>query len=163
MKTYSGEGDDGSTGTMHRGRISKDDLLIEALGEIDEASASLAWAFSQLQDSDLKALLTPILNDLSKVMAILAGDKHTTLEVNRIRWLEERMEELGLDVQDVHGFTLEWKNPGSIALNISRTIIRRSERSIVRLAKTFNVPPEVIGYLNRLSSFVYLLQLLNEA
>lgn len=162
MKTYSGKGDDGSTGSLRGGRLSKDDLLFEALGDIDEASASLTWAFNQLQHAELKDLLPPILNDLSKVMAMLAGDTHASLDVNRIRWLEEKMEELGLDMQDADGFILEWKKPASIALNISRTIIRRSERSIVRLAKKSAIAPELAGYLNRLSSFIYLLQLITE-
>jgi len=163
MNVYSGEGDDGSTRTMRPGRLSKADLLIEVLGEIDEASASLAWSFSQLQRADIKPLLSSILNDLSMMMALLAGDEKAIFGVDRIRWLENMMEEFGTNTQDVHGFVLEWKNPASVALNVSRTIIRRTERSLVRLAKKRIIQSELLGYFNRLSSLTFLLQLAVES
>ena len=41
-KIYTRTGDDGSTGMADGSRIAKDDLLIQAIGEVDELNSQLA-------------------------------------------------------------------------------------------------------------------------
>ena len=43
-------GDDGTTGRLFGGRLGKDDLLIEACGDVDEAVATLGIARAALAD-----------------------------------------------------------------------------------------------------------------
>ncbi len=49
--------------------------------------------------------------------------------------------------------------PGGTRLNaelhVTRTICRRAERLLIALARTENVPPETIQYLNRLSDAMF--------
>ena len=163
MKVISREGDDGSTRTMRRGRLSKADLLIEVIGEIDETIAFLTWSFGQLKRSDFKPYLSHILEDLTVMMTVLAGGEKDIFSTNRIQWLEDEIGKLAMSKQDVKEFILEWKHPGSIALNVSRTIIRRTERRLVRLAKENGVPSELLAYFNRLSTLIFLIQLTVES
>ena len=163
MKVFSGEGNDGFTRTMRPGRLSKADLLIEVIGEIDETSAFLTWSFSQLKHTDLKPYLSHILDDLTFMMAVLAGSDKEIFSTDRIQWLDDEIGKLAMSKQDVKGFILEWKHLGSIALNVSRTVIRRTERTLVRLAKVSEVPSELLVYFNRLSTLIFLFQLTVES
>jgi hypothetical protein len=47
-KFYTGKGDDGTTGLLGEGRVAKHDLRMEAIGSVDEASAALGLARSQV-------------------------------------------------------------------------------------------------------------------
>ena len=43
------------------------------------------------------------------------------------------------------------------ALHLARTVCRRAERSVVRLARESDVPPLFVVYLNRLSDLLFTL------
>ena len=49
-RIYTKTGDDGTTGRLFGGRLGKDDLLIEACGDVDEAVATLGIARAALAD-----------------------------------------------------------------------------------------------------------------
>jgi cob(I)alamin adenosyltransferase len=160
VKFYSGQGDDGSTQIFQPGKISKSDLIVEAIGTMDEASAFLALAGVHIHESGLKELLVQLQNDLSLIMAEIAGDEKVKLTLARTTWLEEKILLWGKDVELPGEFIHTWKDPASVLLNITRTVVRRTERIIVRLVeKKQNNNPEILRYLNRLSSLIYVLQL----
>ena len=52
MKPYTGKGDDGKTSDLTGSRIWKDDYLIEVIGTIDEATASIGLAKGFIKDSN---------------------------------------------------------------------------------------------------------------
>lgn len=66
MKIYTRTGDEGKTGVIG-GRVSKDDLRVEAYGTVDEANSFLGVAISLMADdkhSDLIKDLTEIQHEL---------------------------------------------------------------------------------------------------
>jgi cob(I)alamin adenosyltransferase len=54
-------------------------------------------------------------------------------------------------------FVLPSGTPGAAHAHLARTIVRRSERQVVALARTETVNPAVIRYLNRLSDHLFVL------
>lgn len=66
MRIYTRTGDDGQTGVIG-GRLSKDDIRVEAYGTVDEANCFLGQAVSMLdsqRDADIIAILVQIQHEL---------------------------------------------------------------------------------------------------
>lgn len=160
MKFYSGQGDDGSSHLLHSGKRSKSELIFDALGAIDEASAFLSLAALHIKDEELNNILAQIQQDLYYLMAELAGDEKNSLSGERISWLEEKINSWGKEVELPADFIHSWKNPASALLNIARTVVRRAERTTVGCFEKKQIEnSEILSYLNRLSSLIYVLQL----
>ena len=82
MPIYTKTGDDGTTGLLHGGRISKADPVAEAYGSIDETVAALGLARALLGAGDLHDLILRLQRELFVVAADLATnpDRRAKLE-----------------------------------------------------------------------------------
>ena len=72
MRIYTKTGDDGTTGLLYGGRISKADPAAEAYGSIDEAVAALGMARAMTPNRDMAELVLRLQRDLFVVGADLA-------------------------------------------------------------------------------------------
>lgn len=166
MKIYSEKGDDGTTGLLYGGRVSKDDHSTEAYGTVDEAVAVLGTARAGAPDAVAERVLA-VQRDLFVVAAELAtrpenraklepGVSLTTSEmVQRLEeWIDELVEVTGLPSE----FVVPGQTGFSAALDHARTVVRRAERRCVTYARQGGLQDsEVIRYLNRLADFLYML------
>ena len=166
MKIYTKKGDDGTTGLLYGGRVSKDDRATEAYGTVDEAVAVLGTARAQAPQAVAERILA-VQRDLFVVGAELAtlpenrsklkpGVSLTTPDmVQRLeQWIDETVDEVGLPTE----FVVPGHTPFSAALDHARTVIRRAERRCVTYASGGGLQDsEVIRYLNRLADYVYML------
>ena len=73
-KIYTRHGDEGETGLLYGGRVSKADPRCEAYGTVDEAVSALGLARSLVKDENLKATIKGVQRDLFTVGAELATD-----------------------------------------------------------------------------------------
>src|SRR5512143_3837733 len=103
MTFYTRKGDDGTTGLLEQGRVTKFDSRIEAIGELDEASAALGLARSSAVDPRAAALLLEIQRDLYQIMAEVAASPGRAaghrFDAKRVTWLEQQIEGLGAEVE----------------------------------------------------------------
>jgi cob(I)alamin adenosyltransferase len=165
MSFYTGKGDDGTTGLLGKGRVSKNDARIEAIGTLDESSAALGVARAAARDERCGPLLLHAQRDLYRLMAEVASSpenaKQFHFEPERVDWLEQQIETLGKTVEMPGEFIVPGDTPGGAALSMARAVVRRAERRLVELSdadKTAN--PALQQYLNRLSSLLFVLELL---
>jgi cob(I)alamin adenosyltransferase len=166
-RIYTQTGDDGTTGLLYGGRVSKADAATEAYGTTDEAVATLGLARSLCEDETMRADLLTLQRELFVVGADLATNPKerkklspdvslvTTTMVER---LERRIDDL-VEVRPLPElFIVPGANPGSAALDIARGVVRRAERRVVELEGTGReVNPEIRRYLNRLSDLIFVL------
>jgi cob(I)alamin adenosyltransferase len=163
---YTRKGDDGLTTWIGKGRLKKFDLRIETLGSVDEASATLGLARSLSTNPRIKEILLHIQRDLSAMMAEIAADpqeavKFRTTDKEKVSWLEQQADAIMETVEPPASFVMSGDTPGGGALDMARAVIRRAERRLVELSETGGVEnPAVIAYLNRLSSLLFVLELL---
>ena len=104
MKIYTRAGDEGQTGLLYGDRVSKNSVLPEAYGTVDEAQAILGLVRTECdKGSDLEDKIIHIERDLYVLMAELATDpsNHHKLEpgknkVNKemIKFLEDFIDEI---------------------------------------------------------------------
>jgi len=168
-KVYTRTGDSGDTGLVGGQRLSKDDVRIEAYGEIDELNAIIGGCKYEV---DLKI---DDFSDLKKISEILHRVQHdlfnlgTTLstlpeDLNEslpcvseldIKRLEDEIDDFNKELPMLNSFVLSGGSAINIWLHKARTICRKSERRCVTLSKESELDSNVVSYLNRLSDALF--------
>jgi cob(I)alamin adenosyltransferase len=162
MRVYTGKGDAGTTDLLGS-RVGKDDPRIEAIGALDEASSAIGFARASAATERTRGLLLDAQRDLYKIMAELAYTSEqwpARVEVgaDRVEWLERETDALTAEVLPPRAFIIPGDTLPGAALDVARTVARRSERETVAIAGAGYVAnPEVLRYLNRLSSLLFAL------
>ncbi len=166
-KIYTRYGDQGQTGLLYGGRVSKADPRCEAYGTTDEAVSALGLARALSNDLRVKEIILQAQRELFTVGAELATDpkgyetflKHfqpTTAEM--VTRLEQLIDKLNEELTLPRSFIIPGASPASAALDLARSTLRRAERRVVELKeKGLLVNDEVLRYLNRLADMLFIL------
>ena len=158
---YTKTGDEGETGLLGGERISKDSIRINAYGTIDEASSMIGLAYSLCKNENTKKILKKIQTKLITVGAELASTSNSkkhlvdTITEKDVKELEEIIEEIIERIGKQTEFVIPGSDPVSSSLHVARSIIRRAERSIIKLNKTEDIDPQLKKYINRLSDCIF--------
>lgn len=162
MSLYTGRGDRGETDLMGGSRVRKDHLRVEAMGAVDELNAVLGVAIAALPPGDAADRLARIQNDLFTLGAELAlpprgrpAKPFPPLGEERVAALEEALDALQAEIGRQRAFVLPGGSPGASALHVARAVARRVERRVVALDREEAVNPQILRYLNRLSSLLH--------
>ncbi|HEV8595596.1 MAG TPA: cob(I)yrinic acid a,c-diamide adenosyltransferase [Thermoplasmata archaeon] len=155
-RLYTRTGDAGTTGLMGGPRVSKDHLRIRALGDVDEANAAIGLALAFQTDGPISAVLREAQNALFTVGAEVGSKpkaKVPRITKDHVGALESAI--AAIDVGEIREFVMPRGPPSVAALHFARTVVRRAERSCVALSKREKLNPELLRYLNRLSSYLF--------
>ena len=173
MKIYTKKGDDGTTGLLYGGRVSKDDARTHVYGTLDETVSALGIARAAGLTARVEEIVVRIQRELFVVGAQLATapENQVKLEtgVSKISSdMTTRMETEIDELLAVHPLPQEFILPGesmsSAGLDLARSTIRRAERQAVAMDREDLVPdPEILRYLNRLSDLLFVLARFDEA
>lgn len=167
MRLYTKTGDRGETSLMGGGRVPKDNPRVVAYGEVDETSAAIGVARTTAPRRLADPLLATVQQDLFTIGGALATPRPSRLKAKqraklaigpqRVRALEQAIDRAERELPPLKAFVLPGGTPKAAALHYARTVCRRAERAVVRLARKEPVQPEVIVYLNRLSDLLFAL------
>ncbi|MBA2519573.1 MAG: cob(I)yrinic acid a,c-diamide adenosyltransferase [Chloroflexia bacterium] len=168
MRLYTTKGDQGQTDLLGD-RVAKDDPRIEALGSLDEATSSLGFARAVAGAERTAPLLVEVQRDLYKIMAELAFVPELrpatyVLGPDRVAWLEAETDQITSEITLPREFILPGDTVPGAALDVARTIVRRAERDVVGLTGGGHLDnPQLVRYLNRLSSLLFVLARFEDA
>lgn len=166
-KIYTRTGDDGTTGLGTGERIPKDARRIEAYGTVDETNATIGLVRVALAGGHpgLDDKLQRIQNDLFDLGADLCvpdrGEKPAYQPIRisdaQVERLEAEIDEMNAELKPLKSFVLPGGSGAAAALHLARTVCRRAEREMVRLAAEPNEPVSeaAMKYINRLSDFLF--------
>ncbi len=168
-KIFTKSGDQGMTSLGDGKRTPKSDLLIHAIGAVDEANAAIGVA--RLTTSGAAdAALRRIQNDLFDLGADLSvppspgdgesdseSDEKLRIVESQISRLEQEIENFNISLKPLESFILPGGVPGAAHLHLARTITRRAERQIATLMQSQDINPLILVYLNRLSDHLFIL------
>jgi cob(I)alamin adenosyltransferase len=163
MKIYTKTGDEGQTSLYGGKRLSKGDLRIESYGTVDELNSQIGAVVALCTGQEFTENLVSIqsrLFDLGTHLAAEPGKKNLILpELNdtHIELLEKQIDQWNEVLPELKFFILPGGSPAAAQAHIARTVCRRAERLVVRLAETEAQKPELIRYLNRLSDYLFVL------
>lgn len=169
MHELAGTGDDGTTGLLGGGRVSKTDLRIEAYGTVDEASSALGLAKALTADARVKEIAEGLQRDLYRLGSVLAtnprsGTEFASIGAGDVAALETLLRELEAEAPMPEGFVLPGQTPASGALDLARTVTRRAERRCLELLEREGEGERAaLRYLNRLSLVLFALARFDEA
>jgi len=158
VRLYTRTGDKGDTGLSAPGRVRKSAPRIEALGDLDEANAAIGAARVLAAG---EAALDPLLEGVQHRLFDLGADLAQPGARGRVREgdtpvLEAAIDRLQADTPPLRAFVLPGGTALAAALHLARTVTRRAERALVRLADGGEpVDPLAIAYVNRLSDLLF--------
>ena len=168
---YTGKGDKGDTYFFgSKDRVSKASCQTEALGTLDELNSLLGVCRSQADVSNkqsrkknkqkgisISKILEGVQQNLFIIQAAVAGaDKRISKE--KIKYAEGIINAIERELPPIKTFFLPGATELSSLIDYARTVARRTEREVVRFSETEKeVAPEILQYLNRLSSLLYAL------
>lgn len=161
-KIYTKSGDQGETGLGDGSRVAKDHPRVAAYGTVDELNAVLGLLLAQCPDLAEAELVRAIQNDLFDVGADLCvppklGETRLRVRPEQAARLEVAIDRLNEPLPPLTSFVLPGGAPAAAWCHLARTVCRRAERDVVTLARTEEVNPHLIVYLNRLSDLLFVL------
>lgn len=159
---YTRTGDKGKTSLVGGERVDKTDIRLEAYGTVDELSAFLGVLATLIPGSPDRELLFYVQNKLFTIGSYLATDPSFTtfrqesmLSEDAILRLEQRIDELDSQLPKLNNFVLPGGSPASAQAHVCRTVCRRAERAILRVADLYEVDDKILRFMNRLSDYLF--------
>ncbi len=160
------KGDQGTSKNYSNQSFSKDDILFDTLGTIDELSSHLGLTYHHTNYEKIKVIQTT----LQAINALIATDLSVHPErYEALRKINDKdivaLEEEGQKHLQQNPLEPRFVLPGSEATlggaycDLARAVCRRAERTLVRYVNTTN-RRDLEGpkkYLNRLSDFLFIL------
>ncbi len=164
FKIYTRTGDTGKTGLFGGTRVNKDDLRVEAYGEVDELNSFLGLVRDHLpaDTEDVAKLLLTIQHRLFTIGALLAtapGKETPVIDLTDmdITQLETAIDTMEGVLAPLKNFILPGGHPVVSHTHVARCVCRRAERRVVHLHHHAPIPELVLRYLNRLSDYLFVL------
>jgi cob(I)alamin adenosyltransferase len=163
-KIYTKTGDKGETSLIGGTRVPKYHERIEAYGTLDELNSFIGHLRDQLTDSHLREILLRIQINLFTAESLLAADleknidrKLPILSERDVLELENEIDQMTDHLPELNSFILPGGSPLVSLCHVCRTVCRRSERIIIKLAVDLSVDEILIKYINRLSDYLFVL------
>jgi cob(I)alamin adenosyltransferase len=186
MKIYTKKGDTGTTSLYDGSKVTKNNIIIHSVGELDELNSELGSVLAhldinKLNESDIKYfnLLNNIQSQLFDLGSIMANNPNSNNIKNKgllfdknsefISIIENYIDEMTNKLPQLKNFILPGGNVLISTIHRARTVCRRTERSITLIKYEplyFNEDTDIISienmnrclaYINRLSDYLFTL------
>jgi cob(I)alamin adenosyltransferase len=156
-KIYTRTGDDGSTGLSQNRRLPKDHGRIEAIGAIDELNAAIGVVLTEPITDKICSALTEVQHRLFDLGGELSLEDRQLITEDHVDALEKTLDSFNDELKPLKEFILPGGAASAACCHLARTICRRAERRLCRLAREEAVSPVLIKYINRLSDLLFVL------
>jgi cob(I)alamin adenosyltransferase len=152
-------GDQGKTKLAQGDSVYKNELIINAIGDIDELNSVLGVCISFCNDKNIINEIKNIQNDLFNIGGEISlnDSSKNLLKDDSLSFLDNRIKELNVSLEPLEEFILPGGDSFSSNLHLARAIARRSERSVVDLYIKDLEDNNIVKYLNRLSDYLFVL------
>ena len=157
-------GDDGSTGLGDGSRVSKSNLRVQAMGDVDELNSTLGVLLAEPLPGDVRELLGVIQHELFNLGGELSIPGFELLKSQAVIHLDEALAHYNDALPRLKEFILPAGTRSAAISHVARTVARRAERTLVALGAAETIRSEPRHYLNRLSDLLFVLaRVLNRA
>ena len=162
-KIYTRKGDKGLTSLIGGKRVPKHNLRIEAYGTVDELNSVTGMLRDRKECKKHMSALLKIQDRLFTVESLLAAVSEKSaarlpgLRDKDIADLESEIDRLNDNLPDLKNFILPGGHPAVSWAQIARTVCRRAERTITKIAVHENIDEIILRYMNRLSDYFFIL------
>lgn len=171
MRIYTKTGDKGTTSLYDGSKVTKDNIIIDCIGDIDELNSEIGCILSHLSNmhnDNLKKyteLLSNIQSQLFDLGALIAHPNNPQRrnitfdsEQTYTKELESCIDEMTAKLPKLVNFILPGGSIEMATIHKSRTVCRRAERKMVGLkTNSIEFQETCLIYINRLSDFLFTL------
>ncbi|MGB1238942.1 MAG: cob(I)yrinic acid a,c-diamide adenosyltransferase [Pseudomonadales bacterium] len=156
-KIYTRRGDSGYTALATGERLSKADMKVQLLGEVDELNCQLGVVISSLSDDSQLEQLRRIQHRLFDLGGQLAMDNqaYIAIEAQHIDQLEQSIDAINQHLPPLKEFILPGGSLSAAHCHLARAVCRRVERQWVLLLEQNLQHKSALKYLNRLSDYLF--------
>lgn len=161
-KIYTRTGDSGTTGLGDGSRVAKDDLRIDALGDVDELNSSIGVLRSHIAVSAIedKAVWDKSLSLIQHWLFDLGGEvcipNFNLVQPVAVDYLENDIDRLNEALPMLKDFILPSGTLVCSFTHQARAVCRRAERSLMSVhARDQNIQASSLQLLNRLSDWLF--------
>ncbi|PID46356.1 MAG: ATP:cob(I)alamin adenosyltransferase [Proteobacteria bacterium] len=174
-KVYTRTGDKGTTGISGNMRLSKNDPLIQAIGEVDELNSDIGVIVAFSDDDDINQQLQGVQHDLFNLGGMLSYPQFDGFAAARVEALEALIDQYNEELPPLKEFILPGGTQAAAMAQKARAVCRRVERRLVSLNQYYqdtDVEFESVSdaqltgaskYVNRLSDLLFIVgRLLNK-
>jgi cob(I)alamin adenosyltransferase len=160
---YTRGGDKGETGLFGSKRVAKDSERVDAYGTVDELNSCIGLAVSICRHGEISTPLKWVQGRLFVAGADLASEAPAPGQKDRVpridegdtKRLEEMVDLLRPNLSPLANFILPGGSSLSAYIHLARSVCRRAERAVVTLGRIESINPELIPFLNRLSTYLF--------
>jgi len=159
---YTRGGDKGETSLYGASRVPKDSPRVDAYGTIDELNCCIGVALAVCKHEEISSPLKRVQAelfiagaDLATELSAKGGARVPRIQKKDTQQLEKVIDEIQGKLPRLKSFILPGGSQLSSSLHLARAVCRRAERRVVTLGRTENINPEMVPYLNRLSTFLF--------
>ncbi len=156
---YTGRGDKGKS-DMGAKKIAKDDPVFEALGSLDELNSWIGLCQLKAKSYNLKAIQEDLFIAQAEIgLATMGRKSNIKITKSKTERLEKEIARIDRIVPPIKKFIIPGASELSAKLDFARALARRAERDAVKAnsLKPNTCSPELLQYLNRLSSLLFAL------
>ena len=138
-KIYTKNGDEGETNLFLGGKLSKNDVRVEAFGTVDELVSSLGFAKTLCENPKVIETLEMLQHSLFKIGAELSSDSDKAVDIinvitqTNVNEIEKLIDSITENVNLGNEFIMPGTSSSSAAIDVSRTVARRLERVVVSI------------------------------
>lgn len=158
-KIYTKTGDKGETSLFGGTRVPKNSLRVDTYGTVDELDSVIGVVIAHLSPEEKKQaeLLTSIQHDLLLIGSSLANPVQKPLPYlnKREKLFEKEIDQMTEKMPLLRNFILPGGGKAGAFLHQARTVCRRAERRVVKLAREEPVEEGILRYFNRLSDLLF--------
>ncbi|MDB5271934.1 MAG: ATP/cobalamin adenosyltransferase [Chitinophagaceae bacterium] len=163
MKIYTKTGDKGLTSLLGGTRVEKSDARIESYGTIDELNSFVGLVRDSTDHDTIREELLHVQYILFIIGSHLACEKENLRSKlpyfveEDITLLEKAIDRMNEKLEPMKHFILPGGHTIISHCHVARTVCRRAERQIVALYATTEKDLLIIGYINRLADYLFVL------
>jgi len=150
-------GDNGTTGLGDNTRVSKDNLRVHAMGEVDELNSHIGLLLCEPLPPDVREALVEIQHQLFNLGGELSIPGYELLKAEAVAALDEALAHHNAQLPKLEEFILPAGTRAASQAHVCRTVARRAERALVALGNTEALRDAPRQYLNRLSDLMFVL------
>lgn len=161
---YTKTGDKGTTALVGGTRVSKTHIRLESYGTIDELNSHVGWLCQEVEEQQHREFLLYLQHKLFTVGSYLATEtekkspKQASIITSKdVQRLEDQIDTIDSGLPKLTRFVLPGGSEAGTRAHICRTITRRAERIVYRVAEEYPVEEEILIFLNRLSDYFFVL------
>lgn len=161
---YTKSGDKGKTSLVGGTRVPKSHIRLDAYGTTDELNSFVGWLNCEITDEESRQFLLYLQHKLFTIGSYLATETETKapaeasiISEDDITRIEKEIDRVDAQLPKLNKFVLPGGSEAGSRAHICRTVSRRAERNVYKVAQDYPVAENILIFINRLSDYFFAL------